>query len=115
MNKKKTVIVIGALLATTSLFQAYHTFVPSSKNHAAQSIVVADAQAEDAAVKYTCPMHPQVRLPKSGKCPICSMPLILTKAAAPAPKWESPQRPETGARRRNRRRSAPATRRCGPA
>ena len=36
-------------------------------------------------------MHPQVRLPKSGKCPICSMPLILTKAAAPAPKKEEGQ------------------------
>lgn len=37
---------------------------------------------------WTCSMHPQVRLPKSGKCPICSMPLILTKAAAPAEKKE---------------------------
>ena len=35
---------------------------------------------------WTCSMHPQVRLPKPGKCPICSMPLILTKAAAPSPK-----------------------------
>jgi Cu(I)/Ag(I) efflux system membrane fusion protein len=25
---------------------------------------------------WTCSMHPQVRLPKPGKCPICSMPLI---------------------------------------
>lgn len=37
---------------------------------------------------WTCSMHPQVRLPRSGKCPICSMPLILTKAAAPAPPKE---------------------------
>lgn len=37
---------------------------------------------------WTCSMHPQVRLPKSGKCPICSMPLILTKATAPTPKKE---------------------------
>lgn len=35
---------------------------------------------------WTCSMHPQVRLPRSGKCPICSMPLILTKSAAPAAK-----------------------------
>ena len=25
---------------------------------------------------WTCSMHPQVRLPKPGKCPICSMPLV---------------------------------------
>lgn len=30
---------------------------------------------------WTCSMHPQVRLPKAGKCPICSMPLIPAKAA----------------------------------
>jgi len=33
---------------------------------------------------WTCSMHPQVRLPKPGKCPICSMPLILAKSNAPA-------------------------------
>ena len=43
---------------------------------------------------WTCSMHPQVRLPKSGKCPICSMPLILTKAAAPAPTQEAGPNPE---------------------
>ena len=31
---------------------------------------------------WTCSMHPQVRLPNPGKCPICSMPLIL--AGGPA-------------------------------
>lgn len=30
-------------------------------------------------------MHPQVRLPKPGKCPICSMPLVPVKGAMPAP------------------------------
>lgn len=30
---------------------------------------------------WTCSMHPQVRLPKPGKCPICSMPLVRTDAA----------------------------------
>src|SRR6187401_2634808 len=31
---------------------------------------------------WTCSMHPQVRLPKPGKCPICSMPLVRADAAA---------------------------------
>ena len=30
---------------------------------------------------WTCSMHPQIRLPKPGKCPICEMPLILAAAA----------------------------------
>lgn len=28
---------------------------------------------------YTCSMHPQIRLDNPGKCPICEMPLILTR------------------------------------
>jgi Cu(I)/Ag(I) efflux system membrane fusion protein len=31
---------------------------------------------------WTCSMHPQVRLPGPGKCPICEMPLIPATAAA---------------------------------
>jgi len=31
---------------------------------------------------WTCSMHPQVRMAKPGKCPICSMPLIPAKPAA---------------------------------
>jgi Cu(I)/Ag(I) efflux system membrane fusion protein len=30
---------------------------------------------------WTCSMHPQIRLPQSGKCPICEMPLIVLNAA----------------------------------
>lgn len=30
----------------------------------------------DAATEYTCSMHPQIRQPKPGKCPICAMDLI---------------------------------------
>lgn len=35
---------------------------------------------------WTCSMHAQVRLPKAGKCPICSMPLIPAVAAEPTKK-----------------------------
>ncbi|MFN7141930.1 MAG: efflux RND transporter periplasmic adaptor subunit, partial [Limisphaerales bacterium] len=31
---------------------------------------------------WTCSMHPQVRLPNPGKCPICSMPLIPAAKSA---------------------------------
>jgi hypothetical protein len=36
----------------------------------------ATAAGVDAAVIYTCPMHPQVRSPVPGKCPICGMTLV---------------------------------------
>jgi len=42
----------------------------------------ADSTAEAGGQIWTCSMHPQVRLPKPGKCPICSMPLIPAKPAA---------------------------------
>jgi len=76
MNKKKTILVMGALLATTSLFQAYNMVLPPSSEQKAQGVVVADAQAEDAVVKYTCPMHPQIISDKPGQCPICGMDLV---------------------------------------
>lgn len=33
---------------------------------------------------WTCSMHPQVRLPKDGTCPICEMPLTPAKTQAPS-------------------------------
>lgn len=37
---------------------------------------------------YTCSMHPQVRLPAPGNCPICSMPLVLVERST-GPKGSS--------------------------
>ncbi|WKZ56865.1 MAG: efflux RND transporter periplasmic adaptor subunit [Bdellovibrionota bacterium] len=38
-------------------------------------------QAQAADTVYTCSMHPQVRLPAPGSCPICSMPLVLAQSS----------------------------------
>ena len=37
------------------------------------------AEPGDKAVIYTCPMHPQIREPAPGKCPICGMTLVPAK------------------------------------
>ncbi len=39
---------------------------------------------------YTCSMHPQVRLDRPGKCPICGMPLILANTATGGATDETP-------------------------
>ncbi len=36
----------------------------------------ATTKSQPAATMWTCAMHPQIRLPKPGKCPICGMTLI---------------------------------------
>ena len=46
---------------------------------------------------WTCSMHPQVRLPKPGRCPICSMPLIPVKTAAPPGTTNPPVNPTVNA------------------
>ena len=42
----------------------------------------APAKATPAATVYTCPMHPEVKSDKPGKCPKCGMTLELKKTAA---------------------------------
>jgi Cu(I)/Ag(I) efflux system membrane fusion protein len=40
---------------------------------------------------WTCSMHPQVRLDRPGKCPICEMPLIPAASASQAAAGDVPQ------------------------
>jgi Cu(I)/Ag(I) efflux system membrane fusion protein len=48
---------------------------PNDAPHAGHS-----SSEPPAAEVYTCSMHPQVRLPKPGQCPICQMPLVRASA-----------------------------------
>ncbi len=46
------------------------------------------ATAADETVEYTCPMHPEVRQPGPGACPICGMalePVVVTAETGPSP------------------------------
>src|SRR6516164_5412927 len=42
---------------------------------AAPPAVAADGVGADEALEYTCPMHPEIRRPGPGACPICGMAL----------------------------------------
>lgn len=76
LAKKKyltyTLFTIGGLLLGWMLF---HSSPPKNKNEH-------KAQQSQASI-WTCAMHPQIRMDKPGKCPICGMDLIpLSQAAA---------------------------------
>ena len=69
--KTRTKIVVAAFgVAVLVLAVA----LISQKSPTAASVPSSSAAPE--AEVWTCSMHPQIRLPKPGKCPICSMPLI---------------------------------------
>lgn len=66
--------VIATLVIAALAFVAAYLSAPGSGE--------SDASGAGVSV-WTCSMHPQVRLPKPGKCPICSMPLVPAVSAAP--------------------------------
>lgn len=76
MNKKNLWMLAGGLLVTAGLFQAYHMLPAPQWNQEASGAMISNAHAEEAAAKYTCPMHPQIISDKPGQCPICGMDLV---------------------------------------
>ena len=52
--------------------------------HHASPVAVSPEAAQGEGVMYTCPMHPQVRQPKPGNCPICGMALEPEKVSLDA-------------------------------
>ncbi len=56
--------------------QHEHKPVSSSKEGASENLGGVEKSAEKKAQWWTCSMHPQIRLPHPGKCPICFMELI---------------------------------------
>jgi YHS domain-containing protein len=53
---------------------------------AAKSAAATATASMNMVVTWTCPMHPEVRETKAGKCPKCGMPLVpMSKDVAPMP------------------------------
>jgi len=77
----KTIIVIIVIILSFSL----GVIISKSKNHQIASTDKENntkAQSDNSAPQdtiWTCAMHPQIRLNKPGKCPICGMDLIPLK------------------------------------
>jgi Cu(I)/Ag(I) efflux system membrane fusion protein len=49
--------------------------IPGSRHWITHLVSSGEPQGE-AGVYYTCPMHPDIRLPQPGECPICGMTLV---------------------------------------
>lgn len=74
-----TVIVLTALVITFVLgflLGGRSREVPSSPGHDGHEPVSGSASKTAEVVTWTCSMHPQIRLPTAGQCPICFMDLI---------------------------------------
>ena len=65
MTWRSRVLRIGAVLGTLILLLALLVWWPKGTGHAAAG-----------SDTWTCSMHPQIRLPNPGDCPICGMKLI---------------------------------------
>jgi membrane fusion protein, copper/silver efflux system len=73
LNLRNIVLSFGVLLvAALGVLVLFGTSSPT------QEVTSSNQSAE----VWTCSMHPQVRLPKPGKCPICSMPLVRAIGSA---------------------------------
>lgn len=70
MNRVK--IILTLLVALIAGFLVRGCFAPPSGPQRSASIATSET--------YTCSMHPQIKLPKPGQCPICFMDLIPLKA-----------------------------------
>ncbi len=89
MNRRKTTLILAALLA---VLVAPAILLTASCGKAKNS-ASADAKT------YICPMHPEIVKDHEGDCPICGMRLILKEGAAAAPAaahetWVCPMHPE---------------------
>ncbi len=75
---KKSIIIISIIAAAF----IFGTFFGGSKNKDADTHQHPDGSAQEQAQTWTCSMHPQIKLPKPGKCPICFMDLIPLEKGA---------------------------------
>lgn len=96
MNKKINWIGIVAVAASLAVgvIAGYMVSAPSTDNGNAGNSVATEMKKDEKqpATVWTCSMHPQVRQPKPGKCPICFMELIPARKSSSDAKTHS--RPE---------------------
>ncbi len=78
-NMKHKIIIIAVTLVT-GIFLGWLFFHSPHKTEEKQQ----DVEQVSNAIIWTCAMHPQIRMDKPGKCPICGMDLIPLSQAGSA-------------------------------
>lgn len=83
-NDRKNLIIMGLSLAL--LIACFQLLRPESPKETGNH---SHEKTEAQATEWTCSMHPQIRLPQPGSCPICGMDLIpLSKNGEEGGPWE---------------------------
>ena len=80
---KSKVILLLAIVASAAFWLGWFLRQPSVQRHAAHAVTSEEDTSQ--ASTWTCPMHPQVRQPDPGKCPLCGMDLVKQEAGAKDP------------------------------
>ena len=68
--------------------------VPAAVSPSAPVKAAADGGTPPEGTEYVCPMHPDVREPKPGRCPRCGMALVPTPMGPPGPAPKPAPKPE---------------------
>lgn len=82
MKRRHLVIGLSAALVFGGLLFVRSCILRRGTSAAPASEVVEETSA---VTEWTCSMHPQIRQPKPGRCPICGMDLIPVMPVAPGP------------------------------
>lgn len=82
MNKSKNIFKNNAVkytaLVLAGLLLGWIFFGGGNSSHHGHE---GDAATEEASTVWTCSMHPQIKMDKPGKCPLCAMDLIPLKSS----------------------------------
>lgn len=77
--KTKHPLFFRSLLLATLFLTACNGKASDEHAHGHDAVDHAETSAESGSTEYVCPMHPQIRQPDFGTCPICHMDLVPVK------------------------------------
>jgi len=74
--KWKIIYIISSFILIIILISFINTKIKKQENKEREKMTEVKGEQKKRILFWTCSMHPQIKLPNSGKCPICFMDLI---------------------------------------